>query len=48
MLVCGFNGLLDILRMKSDLFFPAYSKVKFFVYLLESVSKDNYFCFTTI
>ena len=29
-------------------FFSSYSKVKFFVYLLVSISKDNYFCFPTI
>ena len=30
------------------IFFSAYSKVKFFIFLLESISKDNYFCFVTI
>ena len=44
------NEPLDILLMKLDLclFFTAYSKVKFFVYLLESVYEDGYFCFATI
>ena len=41
------NGPLDILLMKLDLFFSAYSKVKFFVYMLQSISKD-YFCFANI